>query len=65
MNVELQSSHQTDLAETVWFRQAARFHRHRLPVLTVLVLLRREANSSEPDGSVGDYHAGRMAHEQV
>ena len=50
VNVELQSSHQTDLAETIWFRQAALFHRHRLPVLTVLVLLRREANSPSLTG---------------
>jgi hypothetical protein len=45
VNLELQSSHATDLVETLWFRQAALFRRHRLPVLTVLVLLRREANS--------------------
>ena len=50
VNLELQSSHQTDLAETLWFRQAALFHRHRLPVLTVLVLLRREANSPSLTG---------------
>ena len=30
VNFELQSSHQMDLAETIWFRQAALFHRHRL-----------------------------------
>jgi predicted transposase YdaD len=40
-----------DLAETIWFRQAALFHRHRLPVLTVLVLLRREANSPSLTGT--------------
>jgi hypothetical protein len=40
-----------DLAETLWFRQAALFHRHRLPVLTDLVLLRREANSPSLTGS--------------
>ncbi len=45
VNFEVQSSNQTDLVETTWFRQAALFHRHRLPVLTVLVLLRRETNS--------------------
>jgi predicted transposase YdaD len=50
VNVELQSSHQTDLAETIWFRQAALFHRHRLPVLTVLVLLRRQASSPSLTG---------------
>jgi predicted transposase YdaD len=50
VNLELQSSHQTDLVETTWFRQAALFHRHRLAVLTVLVLLRREANSPSLTG---------------
>jgi predicted transposase YdaD len=45
VNLEFQSSHQGDLVETLWFRQAALYHRHRLPVLTVLILLRREANS--------------------
>jgi hypothetical protein len=38
VNLELQSSHDKDLVETTWFRQAALYHRHRLPVLTVLVL---------------------------
>src|SRR6476620_377638 len=51
VNIELQSSHQLDLPETLWFRQAALFHRHRLPVLTVLVLLRREANSPRLTGT--------------
>ena len=51
VNIELQSSYQTDLVETIWFRQAALFHRHRLPVLSVLVLLRREANSPSLTGS--------------
>ncbi len=51
VNLELQSSHQPDLVETLWFRQAALFHRHRLPVLTVLVLLRSEANSPSLTGS--------------
>ena len=51
VNLELQSSHETDLIDTLWFRQAALFHRHRLPVLTVLVLLRREANSPSLTGS--------------
>ena len=45
VNIELQSSHDKELVETTWFRQAALYHRHRLPVLTILVLLRREANS--------------------
>ena len=45
VNLELQSSHDKELIETTWFRQAALYRRHRLPVLTILVLLRREANS--------------------
>ncbi len=51
VNVEFQSSHETDLVEMLWFRQAALYHRHRLPVLTVLILLRREANSPNLKGS--------------
>ena len=51
VNVEFQSSHQTDLLEILWFRQAALYHRHRLPVLTALVLLRPEANSPRLDGT--------------
>jgi predicted transposase YdaD len=51
VNVELQSNYQSDLAETIWFRQAALFHRHRLPVLTVLVLLRPKANSPRLTGT--------------
>jgi predicted transposase YdaD len=50
VNVELQSSHDSDLVETPWFRQAALYRRHRLPVLTVLVLLRRESNSPSLSG---------------
>jgi hypothetical protein len=45
VNIELQSSHDKELVETTWFRQAALYRRHRLPVLTILVLLRREANA--------------------
>jgi hypothetical protein len=53
VNIELQSSYNKDLVETTWFRQAALYHRHRLPVLTVIVLLRREANSPSFTGSFG------------
>jgi hypothetical protein len=52
VNIELQSSHQTDLARTLWFRQVALDYRHGLPVLTVLVLLRKEANSPALTGSL-------------
>ena len=51
VSFEVQSSHQTDLVETTWFRQAALFHRHRLPVLTVPVLLRPDANSPSLTGT--------------
>lgn len=51
VNLELQSSHDTELVETTWYRQAALYHRHKLLVLTVLVLLRRQANSPSFTGS--------------
>lgn len=46
VNIGLQSSHDNELVETTWFRQAAIYRRHRLPMLTLLVLLRPEANSA-------------------
>ena len=46
VNIELQSYHDTSLARTLWFRQVALDYRHDLPVLTVLVLLCKEANRS-------------------
>jgi hypothetical protein len=33
------------LARTLWYRQVALDYRHNLPVLTVLILLCKEANS--------------------
>jgi len=51
VNVELHSYHQTDLHRTLWFRQVALDYRHDLPVLTVLILLCREANSPSLTGS--------------
>jgi predicted transposase YdaD len=45
VNLELQSGYDADLVETTWWRQAALFHRHRLPVVTVVILLRRQANA--------------------
>jgi predicted transposase YdaD len=50
INFEFQSSHQTALERTLWFRQVALDHRHNLPVLTVLILLRKEANSPSLTG---------------
>ena len=45
VNLEPQSSYNSDLVVNLWFRQAALYRRHRLPVLTVLILFRREANA--------------------
>ena len=50
VNIELQSSHDAQLLRTLWFRQVALDYRHDLPVLTVLVLLRKEANSPSLTG---------------
>jgi hypothetical protein len=51
VNIELQSSHDQESVETCWFRQAALFRRHRLPVLIVVAVLRREPNSPSSPGS--------------
>ena len=45
VNIELQSSYDAALLRALWFRQVALDYRHDLPVLTVLVLLRKEANA--------------------
>src|SRR5689334_5212002 len=45
VNIEPHSYHRTGLARTLWYRQVALDYRHNLPVLTVLVLLCKEANS--------------------
>lgn len=50
LNLEFQGGHVTDLVRTLWFRQVALDYRHDLPVLTVLVLLRKEANSPSLSG---------------
>lgn len=50
LNIELQSYHQSDLARTLWYRQVALDYRHNLPVLTVLILLCKEANSPHLTG---------------
>jgi len=50
VNIELQSYHDTKLARTLWFRQVALDYRHDLPVLTILVLLCKEANSPSLTG---------------
>jgi len=69
VNVELHSYHETDLHRTLWFRQVALDYRHDLPVLTVLVLLCKEANSPSltgayerqlPDGSLTNRYNYRV-----
>jgi hypothetical protein len=51
VNIELHSYHDTGLARTLWLRQVALDHRHNLPVLTILVLLCKEANSPSLTGA--------------
>jgi predicted transposase YdaD len=77
VNIELQSSHDANLERTLWFRQVALDYRHDLPILTVLVLLRKEANSPSltgvyqrlmPDGRLTnryDYQVVRLWREEV
>ncbi len=50
-NIELQSSHETTLVRPLWYRQVALDSRNDLPVLTILVLLRPEANSPSLTGT--------------
>jgi predicted transposase YdaD len=50
--IEFQTYHDTNIARTLWYRHVALDYRHNLPVLTVLVLVRKEANSP---GLVGTY----------
>jgi len=69
VNIEFQSYHETDLVRTLWFRQVVLDYRHDLPVVTVLVLLCKEANSPSltglyerqaPDGSVTNRYNYRV-----
>lgn len=69
VNIEFQSYHETELVGTLWFRQVALDYRHNLPVLTVLVLLCKEANSPSltggyerhmPDGSLTNRYNYRV-----
>ena len=52
VDLEPHSYHDTSLTRTLWFRQVALDYRHDLPVLTVLILLCKEANSP---GLTGTY----------
>jgi hypothetical protein len=51
VNIELQSYHDAGLARKLWFRGCALDYRHDLPVLTVLLLLCKEANSPHLTGT--------------
>jgi hypothetical protein len=51
VDLEPHSYHDTGLARTLWYRQVALDYRHNLPVLTVLVLLCKEANSPSLTGT--------------
>jgi hypothetical protein len=51
VDLEPHSYHDTKLARTLWYRQVALDYRHDLPVLTVLVLLCKEANSPNLTGT--------------
>ena len=51
VDLEPHSYHDTSLTRTLWFRQVALDYRHDLPVLTVLILLCKEANSPSLTGS--------------
>lgn len=51
VNLELHSYHDAELNRTLWFRQVALDYCHGLSVLTVLVLLCKEANSPSLTGN--------------
>ena len=51
LNLEPHAYHDLTLTRTLWYRQVALDYRHNLPVLTVLVLLCKEANSPSLTGS--------------
>ena len=51
VDLEPHSYHRTGLARTLWYRQVALDYRHNLPVLTVLILLCKEANSPSLTGT--------------
>ena len=51
VNIELHSYHDAGLARTLWYRQVALDYRHDLTVLTVIVLLCKEANSPHLTGT--------------
>jgi hypothetical protein len=69
LNLEPHAYHDKDLARKLWYRQVALDYRHDLPVLTVLILLRKEADSPGltgsyerhlPDGSLANRYNYRV-----
>jgi hypothetical protein len=51
LNLEPHSYHDIHLPRKIWYRQVALDYKHDLPVLTVLILLCKEANSPGLTGS--------------
>ncbi len=51
VDLEPHSYHDSGLVRTLWMRQVAIDHRHNLPVLSVLILLHKRANSPDLSGS--------------
>ena len=69
LNLEPHSYNDKELARKLWYRQVALDYRHELPVLTVLILLRKEADSPSltgryerhlPDGSLSNCYNYRV-----
>src|SRR5262249_14492602 len=51
LNLEPHAYHDIKLPRKLWYRQVALDYRHELPVLTVLILLRKQADSPGLTGS--------------
>ncbi len=69
LNLEPHCYHDKEVVRTLWYRQVALDYRHDLPVLTVLILLCKEANSPGltgryerhlPDGSLANRYNYRV-----
>jgi predicted transposase YdaD len=69
IDLEPQSSHETMLPRKLWYRQVALDYKHDLPVLTVLILLHKRADSPGltgsyervlPDGSLANRYNYRV-----
>ena len=69
LNLKPHSYHDKELARKLWYRQVALDYKHDLPVLTVLILLRKAADSPAlsgsyerhlPDGSLANQYNYRV-----